>query len=131
MATAQTMTDGQTPQPASAADNYPSQLCLPRGYNADSKANWPLLIFLHGSGERGDDVAKVKVHGPPKIADRDPGFPFLTVSPLLGADQDWNIEKLDQPLDHVAKTYRVDRTEERRVGNGCVSKCSHWWWPFH
>src|SRR3546814_9619466 len=84
MATAQTMTDGQTPQPAIAADNYPYQLFLPRGYNADPQANWPLLVLLHGSGERGDDVAKVKVQGPPKIADRTPDFPFVTVSPLLG-----------------------------------------------
>src|SRR3546814_12521770 len=50
MATAQTMTDGQTPQPAIAADNYPYQLFLPPGYNADSKAKWPLLIFLHRTG---------------------------------------------------------------------------------
>src|SRR3546814_14645459 len=80
--------DGQSPQPAIAADNYPYQLFLPRGYNADPQANWPLLVFLHGSGERGDDVAKVKVHGQPKIADRTPDFTFVTVSPLLDPAQD-------------------------------------------
>src|SRR3546814_20215683 len=59
--------DGQSQQPAIAADNYSYQLFLPRGYNADPQANWPLLLFLHGSGERGDDVANAKVHGPPNI----------------------------------------------------------------
>ena len=119
--------DGQTPQPAIAVDNYPYQLFLPRGYNADSKVNWPLLIFLHGSGERGDDVAKVKVHGPPKIADRSPDFPFVTVSPLLGADQDWDVAKLDRLLDHVTKTLRIDPTRIYLTG---LSRGGHasWRW---
>ena len=119
--------EGQTPQQPVASGNYPYQLFVPKGYLTDKAKQYPLLIFLHGSGERGDDVAKVKVHGPPKIADRDPGFPFLTVSPLLGADQDWDIEKLDQLLDHVAKTYRVDRTRIYLTG---LSRGGHasWRW---
>ncbi|MCH1409971.1 MAG: hypothetical protein L7V87_13140, partial [Verrucomicrobiales bacterium] len=28
--------------------------------------NPPLLLFLHGGGESGDDIEKVKTHGPPK-----------------------------------------------------------------
>lgn len=102
------MKEGQTPQAAIEPSNYPYQLFLPRGYLADYKARWPLLIFLHGSGERGDDVARVKVHGPPKMADRDPNFPFILVSPLLGADQDWDVAKLNALLDRIARTYRID-----------------------
>src|SRR3546814_12208494 len=34
--------DGQSPQPAIAADNYPYQLFLPRGYNANPQANRPI-----------------------------------------------------------------------------------------
>lgn len=102
------MIEGQTALGPVEPGNYPFQLFLPRGYLADVKARWPLLIFLHGSGERGSDIARVKVHGPPKIADRNPAFPFVTVSPLLGADQDWDIAKLDRLLDVVARTYRID-----------------------
>ena len=80
--------EGQTPQQPVASGNYPYQLFVPKGYLTDKAKQYPLLIFLHGSGERGDDVPKLKVHGPPKIADRDPGYPFLTVTPMLGADQD-------------------------------------------
>lgn len=119
--------EGQTPQPPIAAGNYPFQLFLPQGYAADTGKQWPLLIFLHGSGERGDDVAKVKVHGPPKIADRDPAFPFILVSPLLGADQDWDIERLDRLLDHVSRRYRVDRSRIYLTG---LSRGAHasWRW---
>ncbi|WP_144243888.1 PHB depolymerase family esterase [Sphingopyxis sp. MWB1] len=125
--TAPATTDGQSPQPAIEAGNYPYQLFLPRGYSADSKADWPLLIFLHGSGERGNDLARVKVHGPPKIADRNPHFPFVTVSPLLGADQDWDVAKLDRLLDHIVATHRIDRTRIYLTG---LSRGGHasWRW---
>ena len=38
------------------------ELYLPPKYNADPAVKWPLIIFLHGSGERGDNVANVKKH---------------------------------------------------------------------
>lgn len=100
---------GQHPQPPVAADGYAWQLFLPVDYiGAGEQRRWPLILFLHGSGERGDDIAKVKVHGPPKVADRDPAFPFVTVSPLLPAGQDWDVPKLEAILDHVVTRYRVD-----------------------
>ena len=121
------MVEGQTPQQAIEPGNYPYQLFLPKGYLTDKDKAYPLLVFLHGSGERGDDVAKVKVHGPPKIADRDPAFPFLTVSPLLGTDQDWEIDRLDRLVDHIAKTYRVDPARVYLTG---LSRGGHasWRW---
>lgn len=100
---------GQHPQPALSAGGYPYQLFLPRAAStADKKARWPLMIFLHGSGERGDDIAKVKVHGPPKVADADPEFPFILISPLLAADADWNLAELDRIVDHALRTLPVD-----------------------
>ncbi|MCC6637521.1 MAG: hypothetical protein IT278_07315, partial [Ignavibacteriaceae bacterium] len=48
---------------------------LPDGYEDTSK-NFPLLIFLHGSGERGNDLEKVKVHGVPKHIEKGEKFPF-------------------------------------------------------
>ncbi len=44
-------------------------------------AGWPLLIFLHGSGERGHDLARLKAHGPPKYAAAGCAFPFVLVAP--------------------------------------------------
>ena len=41
-------------------------LYLPPEYE-DSDQDWPLLLFLHGAGERGDDLELVKRHGPPKL----------------------------------------------------------------
>ena len=101
-------TEGQIAQAPVAAGGYPYQLFIPRGYAASGKEKWLLLIFLHGSGERGDDVEKVKVHGPPKIVAGHPGFPFVTVSPLLAADADWDEAKLEALLAAVRKSHRID-----------------------
>jgi len=49
----------QTNEQYIRAVNY--LLYLPDGYQQqDTLKKWPLLIFLHGSGERGDDLEKVK-----------------------------------------------------------------------
>ena len=42
-------------------DTLPYRLLLPLNYNA--KKNYPLVLFLHGAGERGNDNEKQLVHG--------------------------------------------------------------------
>ncbi|MEY2881720.1 MAG: hypothetical protein RLZZ15_4100 [Verrucomicrobiota bacterium] len=46
---------------------YTYLLALPTDYATTAEKTWPLLVFLHGSGERGADPWKVAVHGPPKL----------------------------------------------------------------
>lgn len=121
---------GQHPQPRLDADGYEFQLFIPRALPEGSTAGpgkWPLLLFLHGSGERGADVAKVKVHGPPKHADRQPDFPFVLISPLLPADEDWDIVKLDRILKHALATLPIDRDRVYLTG---LSRGGHaaWRW---
>lgn len=117
---------GQHPQPAVEDGGYVYQLHLPPGVaTADEDARWPLMIFLHGSGERGSDVAKVKVHGPPKVADRQKDFPFIVISPLLPAEEDWDIAKLDAIADHVMETLPVDPARVYLTG---LSRGGHATW---
>ena len=117
---------GQHPQPAVTEGGYAYQLHVPQGVTRAHKSErWPLLIFLHGSGERGDDVAKVKVHGPPKVADSDPAFPFILVSPLLPAEEDWDIAKLDALLEHEMEELPVDPARVYLTG---LSRGGHATW---
>ena len=118
---------GQHPQPAVEHGGYAYQLHLPPGAETAKAedARWPLLIFLHGSGERGSDIAKVKVHGPPKIADRQSDFPFILVSPLLPADEDWDLARLDAIVDHVMATLPVDPSRIYLTG---LSRGAHATW---
>ena len=82
-------------------------LYLPKGYPGESP--WPLLLFLHGSGERGNDIDRVKRHGPPRLADEGTDFPFVIVSPQCPAGETWSAESLDRFLDKMLKRYRIDR----------------------
>ncbi len=83
-------------------------LYLPDEYSTDTSQKWPLVIFLHGSGESGDDLAKVKVHGPPKLVDQGKKFPFILVSPQAPPRTGWKVEILKSMLDNLKKKYRVD-----------------------
>ena len=82
-------------------------LYLPEGYEQSNK-KWPLILFLHGSGESGSDLSKVKVHGIPKIVEGKKDFPFIAVSPQCPT-RGWNVEGLNALLDDVLAAYKVDR----------------------
>ena len=84
-------------------------LYLPKDYSATSKKSWPLMLFLHGAGERGTNLAKVAVHGPPKlVAQGKKDFPFIIVSPQCPPGDRWRSETLIPLLDDVVTKYRVD-----------------------
>ena len=42
-------------------------LFLPQDYTRTGTKRWPMILFLHGAGERGTNLNKVAVHGPPKV----------------------------------------------------------------
>jgi predicted peptidase len=83
-------------------------LFLPKSYSAKGDPV-PLIIFLHGSGEGGNDLNKVKKWGPPAIVEKNPDFPFMVVSPQAPEGQGWNIDLLKGMIDDVLARYNVDR----------------------
>jgi len=83
-------------------------LFLPKGYDSTRTEGWPMILFLHGAGERGEDLSLVKRHGPPRIVESDPEFPFILVSPQCPADRTWSNSELNGLLDEVIAMYRVD-----------------------
>jgi predicted peptidase len=82
-------------------------LFLPEDYGKTDKA-WPLILFLHGAGESGNDLAKVKAHGPPKIVETKKDFPFIVVSPQ-SPKRGWQPDALLALLDEVVSKYKVDQ----------------------
>ncbi|MFV1996068.1 MAG: prolyl oligopeptidase family serine peptidase, partial [Verrucomicrobiales bacterium] len=83
-------------------------LYLPRDYQAKADESWPLLVFLHGSGERGDDLEKVKIHGPPMLIEAGKEFPFIVVSPQCPPDQWWDPEAVMGLIEEIEADHRVD-----------------------
>lgn len=90
---------------------YPYLIYLPRYYHRSQK-KWPLLLFLHGSGERGNDLNLVKRHGPPKLAEAGQSFPFILVAPQCPEGKKWSVQTLDHLLNDLAGIYRID---EQRI----------------
>lgn len=70
--------------------------------NLGEKEKLPLLIFLHGAGERGDDLDKVKVHGPPKIVEGKADFPFVVISPQCPSGRWWNTKQIVSLIEQAA-----------------------------
>ena len=75
---------------------------------SDAGGRLPLILFLHGAGERGNDLDLVKRHGPPSFLDGMPSFPFIVASPQCPAGQWWNTDHLVAFLDHVLAKHPVD-----------------------
>jgi predicted peptidase len=103
------MTPGQTPHKFSlerkqvlAADYL---LSLPDGYGTDPAKRWPLILFLHGAGERGTNVWLVAKHGPFKAA---AAKNFILLSPLCPAGKIWSEDVLLALLDEIEAKYPVD-----------------------
>jgi predicted peptidase len=92
----------------SGTDKLNYLLSLPEGYEKDPGKKWPLVVFLHGSGERGDDLEKVKIHGPPMLVENGKKFPFILISPQCPADSWWSYEPLMGLIEDAETRYRVD-----------------------
>lgn len=79
---------------------------LPKDY--EDRESWPLLLFLHGAGERGEDLEQVKKHGPPKLIAQGEAFPFVVISPQCPSGRWWEPTELVALLDEIASKYKVD-----------------------
>ena len=101
---------------ASPTINVDYLLFLPPGCDLKGEKRWPLIFFLHGAGERGSDLRKVAVHGPPHEVTTHPDFPFIIVSPQCPDGQIWSTETLRALLDDVLRTYPVDSTRVYLTG---------------
>jgi len=88
-------------------------LFLPQDYQEEIGKRWPLILFLHGLGERGDnleDLELLKAHGPPRLVEEQPDFPFIVLSPQCPSDSYWGyqLDNLNALLDEVVATCAVD-----------------------
>lgn len=83
-------------------------LYLPDDY--EQQADWPLVVFLHGAGERGDDLERVKVHGPPKLVSHGQSLPAIVVSPQCDSGRWWSRQLLELTalIDAIVEQYNVD-----------------------
>ena len=85
-------------------------LYLPDGYGDDSQQQWPLILFLHGAGQRGDHIDQVASLGLPSLLNTRLKLPALVVSPQLPSGAYWNdyTGALEKLLDQIVVKYAID-----------------------
>ncbi|HEX4140539.1 MAG TPA: prolyl oligopeptidase family serine peptidase [Candidatus Methylacidiphilales bacterium] len=81
---------------------------FPPDYDKDPKHRWPLLLFLHGSGERGHDLKMLNKWGPLTWVGPAHPEPMIIIEPQCPDDEWWDPARLARLLDQVSAQYRVD-----------------------
>ena len=88
--------------------SYDYLLALPEGYAEQKEQRWPLIVFLHGAGERGANLALLPRHGLPKLIAAGSKYPCIVVSPQCEEGTWWNLPAVEQFIREIARRYRVD-----------------------
>jgi predicted peptidase len=91
-------------------------LFLPQGYADDPDTTYPLMIYLHGA--MGSDYVvdvealREQIRRPLPLDQRPDDFPFIVLMPqsLPGVDFTDELDVLNELLDMVLATYRVDES---------------------
>ena len=98
-------------------------LYLPERYYQEADRHWPLIYFLHGSGDDDFDSAFVMSYGLPEVlylGEQPEDFPFVVVSPQAFPGGSWWTGDtqlvLIALLDEILRTYRVDPTRVYLTG---------------
>jgi predicted peptidase len=87
------------------------RLLKPEGYESASEKTYPLVIFLHGAGERGDDNEKQLVHGAKEFAKPETRqkHPCFVIAPQCPAGTSW--AKIDRRGNDLAVVPSTEPTE--------------------
>lgn len=70
---------------------------------------YPLIIYLHGSSHRGNDLNKLKGYGLPHVIDKGREFNFIVASPQCPDGKYWSSENwFDSLYTELTTKYRID-----------------------
>ena len=73
----------------------------------NTKEKKPLIVFLHGSGEKGTDIEKVKAHGPFKYL-KSHDLDAYVLAPQCPENEYWNEEVLYRLILKIQKENNID-----------------------
>lgn len=78
-------------------------------YPKDAKKAVPLVVFLHGSGERGNDLEKVKLNGIFKYKSLIKE-PVALLAPQCPENQWWDTQAVFNLIKNIQKKYKIDES---------------------
>ena len=100
-------------------ENYRYQVYVPRDF--DLKKKWPVILFLHGVGERGDDgLQQTDIGIGHAIRKSASEFPFIVVMPQCRKEKRWIHAEMQAEaltaLDHAIREFHGDRERTYLTG---------------
>ena len=97
-------------QPRSKSnEKYDYLLYLPKEYD-DTKDKYPLVIYLHGSSQAGNDLSKLKTYGPPYMVDKGHDYKFIIAAPQCPEGKFWSTDNwFDALYKELTTKYRIDK----------------------
>jgi hypothetical protein len=99
------------PEEIKGIKNYPFWMYLPSSA-AKQRKKVPIILSLHGAGDRGYNINRVKDFGALAYAETISGFPFAIVTPQCRYKTLWDSRVLKKTLDILLQTGKID---EKRV----------------
>ena len=93
------------------ATEHHFRVFTPKGWT--KKKKWPVILFLHGAGERSDeDIAQTRVGIGPAILRQHENFPFIVVLPQCPKNRWWTEPDMQalalKALDQTVKEFNGD-----------------------
>jgi len=83
---------------------------LPKDYLTKK---YPLVLFLHGAGERGTNLKDIEIHGLPKLVKNGKKFPFIIIAPQCPLNLWWSdplpVELLSKLVNDIVMKYGIHK----------------------
>lgn len=94
--------------PATSGKLYPYLTFLPQDYDQTTH-KYPLIIYLHGSSQRGNDLNRLKSYGMPKYFENGGKINSIVIAPQCPNGKLWNTEDwLLTTFNELKEKYRID-----------------------
>lgn len=100
---------------------YRFQVYLPEEYRKNDKRQWPIILFLHGRGERGEEgMWQTQVGLPLRVRDHPERWPFIVVMPQCAYPHFWTdpdmLRMAMATLDREAAEFHTDSARTYLTG---------------
>jgi acetyl esterase/lipase len=96
---------------------YRYQVYLPEAYRRDDRRSWPVILYLHGRGERGSEgMWQTQIGLPQAVRDHPERWPFVIVMPQCPLTAFWtNPEMLKMAMDTLDRETAEFHLDQERT----------------
>ena len=104
-------------QKAEKSKTYPYLVYLPEGYDQTSRKEWPVIIYLHGSSCKGNNLDRLKKYGPPFYLDRGMQVDAIVISPQCPSNRNWTTGNwFESFYNEMKDNYHIDASRVYLTG---------------